>query len=111
MKLAVTALLALAVHLLIGWWATPLAALAGGIWKGRGGWWIGLAALALAWGGIVLYSALADGDAFARMTATVGGLLGNLPSFAVVAATLSIGALLGLLGGLAGTQVRYLAGR
>ena len=111
MKWLLTTLLALAVHLLVGWWATPLAALAGGLWKGRGGWWLGLLAVLAAWGGLVIYTAAVDADAFGRMLATVGGLLGNLPGFAVVAATLLMGAVLGLLGGLAGSQVRYLAGR
>lgn len=111
MKLVATSVLALLAHLLVGWWATPFVALAGGAWKGRGGWWLGLAALVLEWGALVLYSFLLDSAAFGRMTTTVGGLLGNLPHFAVVAATLAIAGVLGLLGGLAGTQIRHLSGR
>lgn len=111
MKPVATALLALVLHLLVGWWATPVAALAGGFWKGRGGWWLGLVALVASWGSLVGYTAAVDADSFGRMAVTVGGLLGNLPGFAVVAATLLIGGLLGMLGGLAGSQVRYLTRR
>lgn len=111
MKLAITFALALLLHLFLGWWASPVAALVGGVWKGRGGWWLGLLALVLSWGALVLYSAFVDADSVGRMLATVGGLLGNLPAFAIVAATLAVGAALGLLGGLAGTQVRLLATR
>ncbi len=109
MKVLVTAVIAITIHLLLAWWLTPLAALAGGVWKGRGGWWLGMSALLLSWGGAVVYSYLINPLPFGRMTTTMGGVLGNLPAVAVVAATLVIGALLGFLGGLAGTQLRLLA--
>lgn len=108
-KLLGTLVLVAAAHVLIGWWATPFAALVGGVWKGRGGWWLGAMALVVEWGAWVAYSYLVNPAPFGRMTATMGAILGNLPSAAIVAATLFMAALLGLLGGLAGTQVRLLA--
>ena len=43
------------------------------------------------------------------MTETLGGILGNLPGFAVVGITLLIGVVLGTVGGGLGTQIRLLS--
>ncbi len=107
MKFLVSAAAAVAVHLLVGWWATPFVALAAGAWQGRGGWWMGLAVLVAAWGALVAYTAFAGAGGLGRMSAAMGAVLG-VPAVLVPVATLVIAALLGAVGGLAGAGLRGL---
>lgn len=108
MKTLVTVVLALTLHLAFGWAWTLAAGVAGGAWAGRRGWLVGLAGVAGGWAALVAYNFAAAPDATARMARTVGGLLGNLPGWATVLATVLIGALLGITGGFLGQQCRFL---
>lgn len=104
-KLLVIALLALVLHILLGWAWTIGAGVAAGLWIGRGGWHLGAASVGMEWLVIVGYDFIVAPRAVHLMTANLGSLLGNLPFFVVVALTLLIGALLGMVGGAAGTQL------
>ena len=107
-KLLVVALLALLLHVVLGWAWTIAAGLAAGLWIGRGGWHLGAASVGIEWLVLVLYNYLVAPHAVHLMFENLGSLLGNLPFFVIVALTLMIGALLGLLGGAAGTQLARL---
>lgn len=106
LKLIAVTLLALALHLVLGWWWTAVAALIGGYWIGRRGWMLGAAAVGFDYLALVLYSYAADPRAFGVMTDTMGALVGNLPGAAIVAVTLAIGAATGALAGAAGSRLR-----
>lgn len=110
-KIAAVVLLALAFHLMLGWAWSPVAGLAAGFWIGRRGWIAGMAAVGLSWLLLVTYSFAAAPRATAAMADVFGGILGNLPGAAIVGMTLLIGALLGALGGLAGSSLARLTGR
>jgi len=107
-KTLATILLALAVHLTLGWAWTLAAGIAGGAWARQRGWLVGLVGVAAAWAALVAYNFAIAPDATVRMARTVGGLIGNLPGVAVVGATVLIGAVLGALGGVLGQQARRL---
>ena len=103
-----TILLALVVHLALGWAWTLAAGIAGGAWARQRGWLVGLVGVAAAWAALVAYNFAIAPDATVRMARTVGGLLGNLPGFVTVLATVFVGALIGAVGGFVGQQLRAL---
>ncbi len=110
MKLLATAILALLLHVLLGWAWTILAGMAVGLWIGRRGWLVGGIGVGLSWLGLVLYNVVVAPGPVGRMAETLGGILGNLPGPLVVALTVLIGGLLGAVGGAVGTQVSLLIG-
>lgn len=101
-----TTLAALVVHLLWGWQLTVLAAIFGGLWKGRGGWWIGGAGVGLSWGILVMVSFIAAPRPTLRMIETVADILGGFPAPFTVVVTVLFGVLIGTAGGGLGTQLR-----
>lgn len=109
MKIVVTILLALILHLLLGWAWTVVAGVAVGIWKGPRGWLVGGIGVGLSWLGLVVYNYLVAAGPVGRMVDTLGGILGNLPGPVIVALTVLIGVLLGAVGGALGTQINLLA--
>lgn len=111
MRLILLVALALALHVFLGWEWTIVAGVATGIWFGRRGWLMGLLVVGLDWLILVGYNVLVDARAFGVMTRTMGGLLGNLPSAAIVALTVLIGGLIGAAGGATGSQLRVLVNR
>lgn len=108
LRVAVVAVLALALHLLLGWRWTILAGIVGGAWVDRRGWLVGALGVGLDWAVLVLYNYATARAATQVMTETMGRLLGNMPSLVVVAATVLIGGLIGVLGGAIGTALRGL---
>lgn len=110
MKLLVTVILAFALHLLLGWAWTILAGIVVGVWQGRRGWLVGAAGVGLSWLGLVVYNLVVAPGPVGRMADTLGGILGNLPGFAVMALTVLIGVLLGVVGGGLGTRLGLLFG-
>lgn len=103
--------LSLLLHLLLGWEWTIFAGVAAGLWFAKSGWMIGGAAVGVEWLLVVVYSYLVDTRAVGVMTETLGGIMGNLPGWAVVGFTLLIGLVLGVLGGAVGSQIRKLVHR
>ena len=108
MKLLATAILALVLHLLLGWMWTVLAGVVVGVWKGPRGWLFGGIGVGLSWLGLVIYNFVVAAGPVGRMTDTFGGILGNLPGFVIVAITVLLGVLLGMIGGGLGTQLGLL---
>ena len=107
-KTFVTTALSIALHITLGWAWTLGAGIVGGLWAERSGWLVGGAGVALGWASAVAYS-LAVAPASTRILLdALGQLFGNIPDAAVVAATLLIGAFLGVLGGVFGTALRRL---
>lgn len=109
-RLLVLAAFAFVLHLTLGWAWTTAAGVAAGLWRGRGGWHLGAASVGLEWGALVVYSYAVDARAVHIMTTSLGSMFGNMPFFAIVALTPAIGAALGLVGGVAGTQLNRLTG-
>ncbi|MEM9998932.1 MAG: hypothetical protein AAF809_14615 [Bacteroidota bacterium] len=101
-----TAGVALALHLTLGWAWSVLGAVLGGFAMGRGGSVVGALGLVLPWAGLVLWNLAFYGPPMARMTEAVGGIIGGLPGFAVPLLTLAIALVLGTLGGATGASLR-----
>jgi len=108
MLLFLIALVALAIHLLIGWPWTVLGGVLAGLVKGRWGWAYGGLGVALSWMGLVFWNYIVVPAETGKTYALLGDLLGNLSPTLVVGITLLLGAVLGMLGGLIGTQLRFL---
>lgn len=106
-KLIAVAAAAFLLHFVLGWAWTFAAGVGAGVWQGRGGWHLGALAVGIDWAVWVIYSYTVDARAVHLMTETMGGVLGNMPFFAVVVLTLLIAAVLGGLGGAVGTRLRY----
>ena len=101
--------LALVLHLALGWAWTWVAALAGGYWKGRGGWLMAAGAVGAAWLALVLYTMAVAPDGTMRLLGILGGIMGGLPGLAAALATVLVGALVGTVGGGLGSRLRLLA--
>lgn len=110
-RFATFLLLAVLLHVLLGWEWTIVAGVAAGYVYGKRGWLVGAAIVASDWLLLLVFNYFVDARAIGSMTAAMGSILGNMPSFAVVAITLLIGFLIGLVGGAAGTQLRHLVSR
>ncbi|HEY5565103.1 MAG TPA: hypothetical protein VIL33_05895 [Rhodothermia bacterium] len=95
-------LVALIVHVFLGWpWSILGGAIAGFV-SGRTGWIVGAAAVGLSWALLVLYNFVVAPPEMARFLRITGGLFGNMSGPMVVVVTVLIGVLIGLLGGAIG---------
>ena len=113
MKNLITCVLAIVLHLILGWPWVILAAVIMGLVAGKRGWLVGLCGVGLAWLLLIGWNYIMAADAIARMMETmsnlIGGMLGtSLPAFVFLILTVLIGSLLGLLGGLIGTRLSML---
>lgn len=109
MKILLVIILSVALHLTLGWAWTLGAGVVGGLWAFRGGWWVGALGVMLGWGALVVWNVLVASEPVGRMLTAFGGLVGNVPGWGVVAATVLLGGVIGALGGAIGTQLRGLA--
>lgn len=110
-RFLVVAALAGFLHLVLGWEWTAAAGFVAGSWMPHRAWLFGAAVVGLDYLVFVLFSVLNNASAVGAMAETMGGLLGNMPSFIVVALTVLIGALIGALSAAAGSQLRRVADR
>lgn len=112
LKTLVTTALSIVLHVLLGWGWTLGAGIVGGLWAGRTGWLVGGAGVGAGWTAGVVYSAYVAPASTRILLDTLaqlfGSALGNIPDSLIVAVTILIGAVLGMLGGLIGTQLRAL---
>lgn len=108
LKVLVVTSVSLVLHLALGWAWTLAAGVAAGLWVGHGGWHLGSTSVGTGWLILIIYDFGVDARAVKLMTQTVGSILGNMPFLVIVALTLLIGALLGAVGGAAGTQLNML---
>jgi len=104
-KVPLSFLFALALHITLGWAWTLLAGVLAGAWVVRRGWIAGAVSVGLDWLVLVVYNFAVAGREVASMVEILGGILGNLPGAVIVATTLLIGVLLGGLGGIIGSHV------
>lgn len=101
-------LLAVLFHVLLGWKWTLAAGVIAGFFADRRGALIGALVVGADWLLLLVINYVVDARAVGAMTRAFGSILGNMPSFGVVAITLLIGLLLGLIGGAAGSRLRRL---
>lgn len=108
LRFASLLLLAVLLHVLLSWeWTFAAGVVAGFVFERRG--WIQGALVVFAdWLMLLIFNYVVNARATTSMTSAVGEILGNMPSLAVVAITLFIGFLLGMLGGATGAQLRRL---
>lgn len=102
MRTFFVAVLALLIHLVLGWEWTILAGLAAGGLSPRYGWFVGAAGTALSWTGILIYTFAVAPASTRILLDTLSGFAGNIPGSALVALTVAFGALIGGLGGAIG---------
>jgi hypothetical protein len=108
MPLLLASILALILHVLLGWQWSLGGGVVAGLMARRAGWAVGMTAVALAWTALVLYNFAAAPAEIARLLEIASGIFGNIPPFSLVVITILLGALLGLLGGIFGTLLRRL---
>ncbi|MEM8487192.1 MAG: hypothetical protein AAF564_16685 [Bacteroidota bacterium] len=108
MKVIICTAFALLLHLFLGWEWTLLAGVLYGLMTQYNGWLWGGLSVAAGWGLLVLFNFVVASAPVGEMTHVTGQILGNLPGALVVVMTLLIGGLLGILGGLVGTQLAQL---
>lgn len=103
--------LALLLHLFLGWQWTLLAGAVYGFFGRKGAWLLAALAAGLSWALLVLGSFVSAPAETGIMTRTMSTLLGNQPPWFYVGASVVLGSVLGLLGGIVGIQVRKLVRR
>ena len=108
MLLFLAALLALALHILLGWQWSLIGGVIAGFGVRRFAWAAGMIAVALSWMLLVVYNFAVAPAEMARFVKIASGLFGNMPGPMLVLATILIGALLGVLGGMTGGLARNL---
>ena len=97
--------LALLLHLLVGWEWTLLAGVVYGFWVRRLA-WLGAGVVGLlAWALLLLYSYVVAAESMGRMSDTIAALAGGSASWLVPLATLTVGFVLGALGGVLGAML------
>jgi hypothetical protein len=95
-------------HVGIGWEATIVAGLLGGmVWHDR--WPQAAAGVLLGWILLVIYTPIVAPAAFRVLVDTLGAFAGNIPGEAVVGLTVLLGGILGGIGASAGRVLRLLA--
>lgn len=108
MRFGISLVLALILHVFVGWAWSFAAALLLGFWMTKRGWLWGGALLSLSWALAVAYNWIVAAGPVSRMLDVMGGILGNLSGFAVVLITILLGGLLGLIGGGLGSSLAQL---
>ena len=101
--LVVGVIVALALHLTLGWAWTLIAGLGVGAVLRQGGWWAGGLMGTISWGLLIGWSFWEAPAETARLTGTVGELLAGISGVLFVGAVLGIGFVLGAVGALAGS--------
>lgn len=109
MHILLTAVLSVALHVLLGWEWTLGAAVAGGAWAGRRGWFVGSAGVALGWAALLIWNFIGHPTQTQILVDTLAGLAGNIPGPVLVGATVLVGAALGAAGGWFGAALRSLS--
>ena len=114
MRILLTAIFSIVVHLLFGWAWTLGAGILGGALaertEGARGWFVGAAGVALAWAILVVYNFVVAGTPTQILVDNLGALFGNIPGFVLVGGTVLLGALIGALGGVIGQTLATLTG-
>lgn len=107
MKTILITLLALILHLTLGWQWSIVAAAVGGYWQGQGGWRVGLIALTVSWLLLLVWNYLVAPNATSKVFGVMSGIFGGLPSFAFPLFVLLWAALIGAIGGAIGTYLKH----
>jgi hypothetical protein len=107
MKILLITILALILHLILGWQWVVVAGIAGGYWQGKGGWRVGLVSITLAWLLLIIWNYLVTSVSIKQMFETMSAIMGGLPSFGFPMLTLVWAALLGVVSGAIGSQIRF----
>jgi len=107
MSLAIGVVVALALHLMVGWVLSPLGAVAAAWWRNRGtGILLGTIVLVASWGSVIVYSFAVAPTETAEMTRVISSIVGFGPGFITVLLTALVAALLGAAGGGVGAALR-----
>lgn len=106
MILLASLVVALALHILLGWPWSVLGGAVAGVLSPKSGWLVGSAAVGLSWSLLILYNFVVAPPETTRFLSITGGLFGNMSGTFVVVVTVLIGVVLGLLGGTIGGLAR-----
>ncbi len=103
-------LLAMLLHVVLGWPWSILGGVAAGVASTKTGWLLGMVAVGMSWSMLILYNFVVAPDETSRFLTITGGLFGNMSGPTLVVVTVSLGLLLGLLGGVIGSLLRSIVG-
>jgi len=109
MLFVLSSLVALVLHVTLGWQWSIVGGVVAGLGAHRFGWAVGSIAVGLGWMLLVLYNFSAAPAETARFVEITSGLFGNMTGATLVLTTILIGVLLGGLGGTIGALARSLA--
>jgi len=105
MRILITSVLSVVIHLVFGWAWTLVAGILGGALASKRGWLVGMVGVGSGWAACLVYSYAVAPEPTATMLGALSRLAGNIPGAVLVLASLLIGLALGLFGGVIGTQL------
>jgi hypothetical protein len=108
LKVVLSSLLALALHVAVGWAWTALAGVVSGWWALKRGWLAGASAVGLAWGALVCWNYAVAPQEVSTMWRTLGQFAAGAPAWLVPILTVLAGVLIGAAGGWFGAEVARL---
>ncbi|MBT8399655.1 MAG: hypothetical protein KJO98_04200 [Rhodothermia bacterium] len=109
--LFISGVIALVVHVLLGWPWSILGGVAAGWLAPRGGWWRGALAVGMAWLILIGYNFIVANGPVREMHRVVAGVAGDLPGWTIPGLSLFVGILIGAAGGLVGTSLARVGAR
>lgn len=109
--LFICCIIALAVHVVLGWPWSILGGVVAGWLEPRGGWWRGALVVGSAWLILIGYNLLVATGPVREMHRVVASIAGNLPAWTIPVLSVFVGLLIGAAGGMVGASLRRAAAR
>jgi len=105
LRIGICILVALSLHLALGWEWSLLAGVFCGLFIRIKAWLWGAVSTSVAWSILIVYNLIQAREPVLDMLSTMGQILGNLPGALIVLLSVLTGGLLGLIGGEIGTRL------
>lgn len=110
LAIIISCILALALHVVLGWPWSIIGGVAAGWLAPAGGWWRGGVAVGTAWLLLIGYNLLVAAGPVREMHRVAASIAGDLPGWTIPVLSVLVGLLIGSAGGLVGSSLRRVAG-